>query len=289
MRHQVPLGRYLHFLKNSEWDSANRASMLRGYKWHNVNPWEPNIYFWGYDIDPKQRLKVRILDFLQNRKRIFDYSNESLDMLTKNLEKISFIHGYSSMIYELAKIVNSNEIVKPKNIKMVKGTSEKIFPHYNSEIFEAFGSNIISEYGAAESGLIAYECKYGNMHINMENVIVEEDNGEIIVTNLLSKSFPIIRYRLGDYIKIRSNKFHCECGIRHTIIDEVMGRVGKNVYGLEKMYPSLVFYNIFKNLFLTQNLKLNYQCYQKKKGFLEILIEQPYTDDLKFKIKKRIF
>ena len=45
------------------------------------------IYFWGYDIDPKQRLKVRILDFLQNRKRIFDYSNESLDMLTKNLEK----------------------------------------------------------------------------------------------------------------------------------------------------------------------------------------------------------
>ena len=172
---------------------------------------------------------------------------------------------------------------------MVKGTSEKIFPHYNSEIFEAFGSNIISEYGAAESGLIAYECKYGNMHINMENVIVEEDNGEIIVTNLLSKSFPIIRYRLGDYIKIRSNKFHCECGIRHTIIDEVMGRVGKNVYGLEKMYPSLVFYNIFKNLFLTQNLKLNYQCYQKKKGFLEILIEQPYTDDLKFKIKKEFF
>ena len=75
---------------------------------------------------------------MQNRKRIFDYSNESLDMLTKNLEKISFIHGYSSMIYELAKIVNSNEIVKPKNIKMVKGTSEKNFPHYNSEIFEAF-------------------------------------------------------------------------------------------------------------------------------------------------------
>ena len=45
----------------------------------------------------------------------------------EKFRKISFIHGYSSMIYELAKIVNSNEIVKPKNIKMVKGTSEKNF------------------------------------------------------------------------------------------------------------------------------------------------------------------
>lgn len=62
---------------------------------------------------------------------------------------------------------------------------------------KAFGAKIISEYGAAESGLIAYECpECGNMHINMENVIVEESEGEIVVTNLLSRSFPIIRYKL---------------------------------------------------------------------------------------------
>ena len=50
--------------------------MLRGYNWHNVKPWEYNIYMWGYDIDKKNE-KIRVMDFLQNH-RIFDYSEDSL-------------------------------------------------------------------------------------------------------------------------------------------------------------------------------------------------------------------
>jgi len=36
----------------------------------------------------------------------------------------------------------------------------------------------------------------------MEGVIVEEIDLEIVVTNLQMQAFPIIRYQLGDYIKL---------------------------------------------------------------------------------------
>ena len=38
-------GQVLTFIKNEKWDSQNRAAMIRAYNWHNVEPWEQNIYF----------------------------------------------------------------------------------------------------------------------------------------------------------------------------------------------------------------------------------------------------
>jgi phenylacetate-CoA ligase len=177
------------------------------------------------------------------------------------------------MIYETAKIINENDIEINSNFKMIKGTSEKIYDKYQEEVMKAFGEKMISEYGAAEAGIIAFECSEGNMHITMENVIVEEENGEIIVTNLLSKSFPIIRYKLGDYIKINREK-QCSCGMEHHIIEDVLGRVGNLIYGKSNNYPSLTLYYIFKNLAIDHEISLNYQAVQNKKGKIIINLEQ---------------
>lgn len=179
------------------------------------------------------------------------------------------------MIYEVAKMVNKLGIEKQFHLKMIKGTSEKIYERYQEEVEKAFGAKIISEYGAAESGLIAYECpECGNMHINMENVIVEESEGEIVVTNLLSRSFPIIRYKLGDSIKLAEPDFKCPCGREHPVLTDVLGRVGKKIIGKEKIYPSLTFYYVFKNLALNAGINLNYQAIQKEKGKICLKIEQ---------------
>ena len=183
------------------------------------------------------------------------------------------------MIYQVAKLINERDLPKPKGIKMVKGTSEQIFNNYHDEVINAFGSKIISEYGAAESGIIAFECPEGNMHINMEGVLVEEVNNEIILTNLQMKSFPIIRYKLGDYIKLDSGLKKCKCGRNHRILEEVFGRVGQPVYGNSELYPSLTFYYIFKNLDSQYSIKLNYQIIQKKKGNLLVRIEETLKND----------
>lgn len=267
-------GESLKFNREELADSFNRASIKRGYSWHNVKPWELNGYFWGYNFSEKEAAKIRMLDRLQNRFRIFNYSKESIDFFIRKLKKAKYLHGYSSMVYETAKIINSQNLEKPTNLKMVKGTSEKIFESYQEEIQKAFGQRMISEYGAAETGIIAFECPKGNMHLNMEGVIVEEIDQEIVVTNLQMHAFPIIRYQLGDYIKLAPKTAICDCGMQHLIIEEVTGRIGQTVYGKNNAYPSLYFYYIFKNLASKQMLLLTYQVVQNEKGKLNFLIEQ---------------
>jgi phenylacetate-CoA ligase len=57
---------------------------------------------------------------------------------------------------------------------MVMGASEKIYEGYQKEVVRAFGRKMVNEYGAAEAGMIAFECPEGKMHINMETNIVEK-------------------------------------------------------------------------------------------------------------------
>ena len=266
-------GEPLKFKREEPADSFNRASIFRGYSWFKVQPWEQNGYFWGFDFSGFSKFKMQFLDKLQNRFRLFSFQKKELNSFAAKLQKSTYVHGYASMIYEVAKHINKQNRSKPKHLKMVKGTSEKILESYQDEIQKAFGLKMISEYGAAETGIIAFECPQGNMHINMEGVLVEEENNEIIVTNLQMHSFPIIRYRLGDYIKLAPKGKKCSCGMQHHILEEVTGRIGSLVYGKQQHYPSLYFYYIFKNLGL-KGLVLSYQIQQKKKGELVFLIAQ---------------
>lgn len=264
-------GSALEFRKNERWDSINRANMFRSYDWYGVKPWDRYGYLWGYNISQRQAAKVNLLDIAQNRFRIFSYDKQSIKSFSEKLVSATYIAGYSSMIYEVAGIINKLGLKKP-DLKMVKGTSEMIHDVYQIAAQEAFGSKIVSEYGAAESGLIAFECPNGSMHINMENVIVEvDDESEIIVTNLASYSFPIIRYKLGDTITL-SNE-HCPCGRAHPVIREVIGRKGITVYGKCGSYPALTFYYVFKNLAIQSCLIINYKAVQKVEGAVDIYIE----------------
>ena len=274
-------GKPLVFYRDQDWDAWNRASMYRGYSWYNVNPWERNGYLWGYNFSFKKRIRVKLLDELQNRFRLFSYNKHEIDKFLNKMEKASYIGGYSSMIYELSKEINNRGSYKYNNIKMIKGTSEKIYDSYQGEVKKAFGKKMISEYGSAETGLIAFECPKGNMHINMETVIVEEEGSEIIVTNLISRSFPVIRYKLGDYVEL-GESIKCECGRNHLIIKDVLGRTGKVIYGYNERYPSLTLYYVFKNLAIEKKIILNYVAIQKEKGSIEIHIERNITDNEKY-------
>jgi phenylacetate-CoA ligase len=264
-------GEALAFLRNEEWDSANRAMMMRSYDWYGVKPWDPNGYLWGYNTKLVQSQKTKLLDSLQNRFRIFSYSRAEIMRFARKLENAAFISGYSSMIYEVAKaLIEMN--LDPVPLKMIKGTSEMILDVYQPIAERAFGSRIVSEYGAAEAGLIAFECPSGSMHVNVENVVLETDAfGDLLVTNLSSLSFPIIRYRLGDSVTLSHS--NCACGRKHMVINDIAGRRGATVLGQTGSYPALTFYYVFKNLALQKSILLNYKAHQSSQGIVELIIE----------------
>lgn len=265
-------GRPLLFHKNKDWDAWVNASVFRGYSWYDVKPWERNGYFWGYNSATKHRIRISFYDFLQNRFRAFTYDKNELDNFLDKLENADYLEGYSSAIYQVAKRVNEKNDGARYKLKMIKGTSEKIFDSYQAEVQKAFGKNMVSEYGAAEAGIIAFECPQGAVHINMETVILEEIEGMAVVTNLVSDSFPIIRYTLGDAIQLGSSG-KCDCGMQHEVVFDVLGRVGQVIYGHADKYPSLTLYYVFKNLVLTRKIVLSYQGYQKKRGEMDLRID----------------
>lgn len=272
-------GEPMIFYRNEEWDSAGRAAQMRGYSWYGVNPWDRNGYLWGHVYGSKFEIKTRVLDKLINRFRLFSYDENAVKKFAKKLKKSTYLEGYSSMIYEVAKTVNANQL-GPIPLKLVKGTSEKIYESYQPEVIKAFGGKMVSEYGSGESTLIAFECPYGNMHVVMENVIVEEENGEIIVTNLHSYAMPIIRYRLGDSVVVNREK-KCKCGMQHEIIEDVVGRIGQTIYGNSGRYPSLTLYYIFKSFALKHKGAINYQGIQDEKGKLTFLLDRDISAEEK--------
>ena len=277
-------GEPLKIFRDNVWDAAHRASIYRGYSWYGVNPWDRNGYLWGYNNGKIPKFKTVILDKLQNRFRLFSYDSEEIDIFTKKLKKSKYLEGYSSMIYEIAKDLNSKS-QSINNLSMIKGTSETIHDYYQPENRKAFGKKIISEYGSMESGIIAFECPSGGLHVVEENVILEVIDGEVVVTNLLSKSFPIIRYRLGDSISLDSDRI-CECGMKHSLIKEIHGRTGKLIYGKQGQYPSLTLYYIFKNLILSGMPAIGYQAVQNEKGELVFYFDRSVDSFEKERIQK---
>ena len=71
----------------------------------------------------------------------------------------------------------------------------------------------------------------------------------------------------------------------HPIIEEVEGRVGKNIYGKQNKYPSLTLYYVFKNLYFEHDIKLNYQCIQDEKGILNVNIENRLDENSSQKLQ----
>jgi phenylacetate-CoA ligase len=252
------------FNKNIHWDASFRAAQYRGYSWYSVEPWDKSLYFWGFKKAFRDKLKIRVLDFLLNRYRFFDYTNDEFERAAKRIRESTYIAGYSSSIHMMAEYFKKKGY-KFDNIKMVKGTAEKVYDSYHKSVKEVFGKKITSEYGSAEAGVIAYECPHGNMHIVMENVIIEEIDNKIIVTNLWAYSLPFIRFELGDYV-VLDNDTKCACGRSHKIIKEVTGRIGRKIYGKEGVYSTININHTFKNLSFKHNIELAYSAKQYEKG-----------------------
>ena len=186
------------------------------------------------------------------------------------------------MIFEVATIAVELGFT-PKDfpkLNMIKGTSEKIFDYYHEPVLKAFGHKIISEYGSAEAGLIAYECPNGKMHVNEENVILEVIDGQAVATNLNAFSLPVIRYKVGDAITINQNAL-CVCGRKSAVIEEITGRIGKKIIGYHSSYPSLTLYYIFKNISLLKGVNIQYQAVQTQQGKMDLRIPKSLSEQEK--------
>lgn len=126
---------------------------------------------------------------------------------------------------KLVEYCKTNKLKPPLSVKYVELFGELVSNGIRDVIDEFFSdAKTTVMYGAKEVNGIAYTCPCGKMHVLSDNVYVDVDeNDDIILTSLVNKAFPIIRYRIGDKVKV-SNCNECECGTSGLIIDTIIGK-----------------------------------------------------------------
>ena len=91
------------------------------------------------------------------------------------------------------------------------------------------GAEVFSYYGSSETSALGIECAaHAGIHLFGSRTLFEldrernaPDRGELIVTTLVQKALPLLRYRLGDLVRLRPGA--CACGLDDPRID-VLGR-----------------------------------------------------------------
>lgn len=140
-------------------------------------------------------------------------------------KRVRYMYGYAAGLYLIARYMNQRNI----RIETIKGcfpTSEMLTADYRREMEQAFGF-VMDCYGARDSSITAYEITPGHYrvgHNSFAEVVdcYEKDTGTLLVTDLLSRSFPFIRYALGDEVTLPASL--PDSSYNGQVITKVIGR-----------------------------------------------------------------
>jgi len=186
--------------------------------------------------------------------------------------KLDYMTGYAMSNYFLAQFFDDNNIKVPQ-LKAVITSSEKLTPAMRKLFKKVYGCKTYDGYSGVEACGMISENEYGQLLISPDVGIMEiikEDGsfctpgetGEIVSTGLLNYDQPLIRYRIGDYVKLAKNQ-HTLCGRNMPVIEEISGRVEDTVIGPDGR-KMVRFHGIFidiPNLINSQVIQKDYDKY----------------------------
>jgi len=255
-------GEPLKFYRDRTVFGYTLASVYRAHRWYGLDVGAKEGMLWGIPASWKNRMKMRGRDLLLNRFREIEYNLDPgvLQRFYNDVrrKKPDYLFGYSSMVYEFALFVNERGLPSTGlGLKGVVCTAEMIHDYQRATMEKAFGCPVISEYGAAETGIISYQCTHRRHHVSDDCVLVEvvDQNGsplprgevgQVTVTVLNSFSAPVIRYQLGDFASLSHET--CDCGVNLSLIENIFGRTsGVIVTPHGVCFHSIAVYYIMKD------------------------------------------
>ncbi len=244
-------------------------------------------YGWNYDTRavlrnhhlPKERdfiispiLKEVIFDpFRMNdvyAKRVWEIMKE---------HKLRFIHAYPSAVFQFMKLCYRQGL----DLSFIKAcflASEGVTPEQRTFIEGILKIEIFSFFGHSEKLIFAgsspndpsYEVEehYGYLELMTENgdeITDKGEMGEMVGTTFFNKSFPLIRYRTGDYSSYTQN-----VNKKPRRLNGVHGRREKSlVYRMDGTTTSITAMNLHGEVYTHID---GLQYIQEVKGYIKLLV-----------------
>lgn len=143
----------------------------------------------------------------------------------------SVLNSSPAMLLQLAERQLAGELaIQPR---VILSGGETLTPSAGEALTRSFGCPIRNIYGSTEFKFIAFGCERGWLHVNDDRVILEPvdrnrqpvppgtASDSVLLTDLVNRTQPLIRYEMGDRVIVKQNP--CECGRTLTAI-RVEGR-----------------------------------------------------------------
>jgi phenylacetate-coenzyme A ligase PaaK-like adenylate-forming protein len=191
------------------------ANLYLGRSWWGIQPSQRIIQVWGHAHtlgrglkgkagSAKRRLKDRMINTvrLNAYKLTPETSRAYYETIRDNPGSV--IVSYPSAFRKILDYVEDSGIdAREARVETVIMTSERIDPVDVARTRRLFGAQVVSEYGMAETGCIAYSHDTTFSHrIFWDSVILSTNaGGELSVTTISERCFPLIRYVSGDCLE----------------------------------------------------------------------------------------
>lgn len=231
-------GKALDIYVTEECSELRNACALRHDRWAGWEVGEPIGACWGnphLPVSLKDKLKGWLLEpFIYLDTMSVDEASVRKFVRDWETVKATLLYGHAHSIYVLAVYLSDLGIdsIRPKGIL---STSMMLIPSERRVIEKVFGIKVTDRYGCEEVSLIGSECeRHEGLHLNIEHLFVEfikddglpagpGESGRIVVTDLMNKAMPFIRYHVED-VGIPTDR-KCSCGRGLPLMEQVTGRV----------------------------------------------------------------
>ncbi|MDD5273367.1 MAG: hypothetical protein PHU14_11675, partial [Methylovulum sp.] len=180
-----------------------------------------------------------------------------------------YIIGFPSSVYDLCSMALERGLEFNGHVKAFFPTAETILAHHREVIGKVLGCPLIDQYASSEGAPFILQCKEDKLHIHPLTGIFEVVNeqmqpsieGEILVTSFSTRGTPLIRYRIGDRVKLAPSEYRCKCGSCFPVVEYIDGRTSDflwspehgrvnlgNISNCTKDVPGIICFQVIQNV-----------------------------------------
>ncbi|MCA9595561.1 MAG: phenylacetate--CoA ligase family protein [Myxococcales bacterium] len=201
-----------------------RAFGALGYR-----PWTPLVYFWSA---PFKRRTHNVLGIMP-KIGVPAHLDEESQLLLLEQNPGAWWYYHPTSLFPLVRMFPERMRATAPDRVIVH--AELCTQSMKATIEDVMQRPVYDQYGTSEYNRMAWQCSaHQGYHVDADSVIMElldDDNrpvkpgeiGRAVVTGLINRMMPLIRYELGDLLVASDRR--CSCGRTLPMIERVEGRM----------------------------------------------------------------
>ncbi len=201
-----------------------RALAALGY-----GPFTPIAYYWSAPFEERPHGRLGLMP----KVHVPAHLDEEAQLAILERHPGVFWYYHPTSLFPLAK--RFGERLRAARPACVISHAELLPRSMRAEIERALGAPVYDEYGTSEFNRMAWQCRErSGYHVDADSIVLEilDDDGRpakpgevgrAVVTGLVNRMMPLVRYELGDLLVASDRR--CACGRTLPMIESVEGRV----------------------------------------------------------------